>query len=117
MNMERKQQFILCDCGHPEHQFIMTYWTDDEDKELMIDIHLTKKSLLERINYALRYIFGYQSRYGAFDEIVINRETALVMTGFLLEFTENKLAWPSRTFTTGDGGSIISEQSTSTVAE
>jgi len=37
-----------------------------------IHTHLTKRPFWERVSYGLKYIFGYQCRYGAFDEFIIN---------------------------------------------
>jgi hypothetical protein len=41
-----------------------------------VHIHLTKKPFWERVKYGFKYIFGYQSRYGAFDEFIFNPEDA-----------------------------------------
>jgi hypothetical protein len=35
-------------------------------------IHLNKRPFWERVNYGLKYIFGRQCRYGAFDEFIFN---------------------------------------------
>jgi hypothetical protein len=32
--------------------------------------------MMRRLKYAFRYIFGYQSRFGAFDEIILNPDDA-----------------------------------------
>jgi hypothetical protein len=37
-----------------------------------IHTHLNKRPFWQRVRYGLRYIFGYQSKYGAFDEFIIN---------------------------------------------
>ena len=68
------QEIFICDCHSPEHQFIIRKFNDEE--EAYLTIHLNKKSLLKRIKYAFKYIFGYQSRYGAFDEIILNPDDA-----------------------------------------
>lgn len=57
---------------------MVVYYDRDEDSEgrsypmCYIHVHLNKKPLLERIKYAIQYIFGRQSRFGAFDEFIIN---------------------------------------------
>ena len=68
------QEIFICDCHSSEHQFIIRKFDDEE--EVYLTIHLNKKPLLKRIKYAFKYIFGYQSRYGAFDEIILNPEDA-----------------------------------------
>jgi hypothetical protein len=37
-----------------------------------IHTHLVKRPFWKRVKYGLKYIFGYQSRYGAFDEFIVN---------------------------------------------
>lgn len=68
------QEIFICDCGSSEHQFIIRKFENEE--EAYLTIHLNKKPLLKRIKYAFKYIFGYQSRYGAFDEIILNPDDA-----------------------------------------
>jgi hypothetical protein len=41
-----------------------------------INTHLTKRPFWQRVAYGLRYIFGRQCRYGAFDEFIINSDDA-----------------------------------------
>jgi len=37
-------------------------------------IHLNKKSFWERLKYGVKYILGYKSQYGAFDEFIFNSD-------------------------------------------
>jgi hypothetical protein len=39
-------------------------------------IHLTKRPFWERVKYGIKYIFGYKSNYGAFDEFIFNPKDA-----------------------------------------
>jgi hypothetical protein len=41
-----------------------------------IHTHLVKKSFWSRLKYGLKYIFGYKSRYGAWDEFILNPNDA-----------------------------------------
>lgn len=68
-------ELFLCECNSPEHQFIVSYWDEDEG-EVYIAIHLNKKPFWKRLKYAIKYIFGYQCKYGAFDEIILNLDDA-----------------------------------------
>jgi hypothetical protein len=70
--MEPVQEILLCECGSSEHQVIIRYFEDDIDPMVYVDIHLVKRSFWARVKYALKYIFGYKSRYGAWDEIILN---------------------------------------------
>jgi len=66
-----KTNILVCDCNSAEHQLLVRYFEDDTDGEVYVETHLTKKPLLERLIYGIKYIFGYQSRFGAFDEVVL----------------------------------------------
>jgi hypothetical protein len=37
---------------------------------------LVKKSFWSRLKYGLKYIFGYKSQYGAWDEFILNPNDA-----------------------------------------
>lgn len=74
----KKTDIILCGCYSPEHQIIVHY-DDDEDCEsgfvepiCYLHIHLNKLPFWGRVKYAVKYILGRQSNYGAFDEFIIN---------------------------------------------
>lgn len=67
----KRPMVILCSCGLAEHQIIFV----DEDADLdcfYLTFHLTPLPLLRRIVYAVSYVFGHRSKYGAFDEMVID---------------------------------------------
>lgn len=67
------EELILCNCGDPEHQVIVT---SDEGYAFM-EIHLVHyESFWTRLRYALKYILGYKCKYGAFDEIILRKEDA-----------------------------------------
>lgn len=67
------REVFFCDCGHVEHMLIVDhhYWSA-EDLEFYLQPHLSKQSLRKRIAYAWRYLTGQQSRYGAFDSILLD---------------------------------------------
>jgi hypothetical protein len=70
----------------------MQYWTDDDLPEAMIYIwyHLSPEhNLLRRWWNAVRYLFGYRSRYGDFGEVCLDLDEARVMWDFLTGFVEN----------------------------
>lgn len=68
--MENKTSLVLCDCGSAEHQLIIHH--DLEDKLVFVHFHLNKRPFWRRVILGIKYIFGYRSRYGHFDEIVLN---------------------------------------------
>jgi len=67
--MEVKEKLFICECSSPEHQIIIRYF--NEEPEVYVDIHLVNRSFWGRVKYALKYIFGYKSKYGAWDEIIL----------------------------------------------
>ena len=79
--MEKEIELLICECDSTEHQIILLY-DEDEDKDGNIiptcyaHIHLAKISFWRRIIYAVKYLFGYQSRYGAFEEFIFNPKDA-----------------------------------------
>lgn len=57
-------EHFRCLCGSPDHQFDLSW---DED-EAWISIHLSPvDSVFDRLVRAVRYVFGYRSRYGDWD--------------------------------------------------
>jgi hypothetical protein len=43
-------------------------------------------SFWRRVKYALKYILGYKSRYGAFEEFLITKEDALELSKVFKEY-------------------------------
>lgn len=79
-------KIMICECHSLEHQ--MQFWHDEEDDCLYAEIHLiTHRGFFRRLWYAIKYIFGYKSRFGAWDEFIFgdnNRQD-------LLNFLTNKV--------------------------
>lgn len=78
--MEKDKDLLLCQCYSTEHQIIIFY-DEDENNEgkypvCYINIHLNKTSFWRRLLYGIKYIFGYRSKYGAFEEFIINPKDA-----------------------------------------
>ena len=72
--MER--ELFICSCENTEHQIVFSWFEDDDVENVYATIHLRKKSLWTRLKYGIKYIFGYQCRYGAFDEFIFNPSDA-----------------------------------------
>ena len=70
---QTKKDLFVCSCHNTEHQMVVIY--DEDEIEgvkypmLYIHTHLVKRPFWQRVGYGLKYIFGHQSRYGAFDEM------------------------------------------------
>lgn len=52
----------------------MHFWYDDEFQQVYTEVHLVNYGFFARVKYALKYIFGYKSRFGAFDEFIFKPE-------------------------------------------
>ena len=72
--MER--EYFICSCENTEHQIVFSWFEDDDVANVYATIHLRKKSFWERLKYGIKYIFGYQSKYGAFDEFIFSPSDA-----------------------------------------
>jgi hypothetical protein len=88
--MEYNKLHLDCDCETLEHSLRFSYDTDFDC--VIVDTHLIKKPVLTRIIYAIKYVFGYTSMYGAFEETLLSHESVSELQSFLSKFqkeTEN----------------------------
>ena len=85
--MKDTVKIIFCDCNDPEHMIILEKMSDEP--LIAVTYHLIKRSLWKRIVLAIKHICGFQSRYGAFGELLINSKEAYdlinYLGGFLLD--------------------------------
>lgn len=85
-----EQQFIVCNCGHIEHLIVLTFDpTESESKyqEMYLEVFLNPhRNFFVRIWYAIKYIFGYRSKYGHFDEVVLGKNQVSKLMDFLTKF-------------------------------
>lgn len=64
---------FVCSCHDVNHQFIISYdKLDNDEVELVLSVHLSKLPFFTRLIYGIKYIFGFQSRFGAFNEIILD---------------------------------------------
>ena len=83
-----RELYVKCDCHSPEHMFILSYYADDDDWDTLdFAIHLNSwKNIIRRIWTAIKYIFGYKSRYGEWDNVCINPAEAKRIAEFCLSY-------------------------------
>ena len=67
-----KTDLLICQCSSVEHQVVVT--TFDNESEVYLSVHLTKHSFWKRVREGIKYIFGYQCTYGAFEEVILDSE-------------------------------------------
>jgi hypothetical protein len=74
--MKEGNELLICECHSTDHQIVFLYSSDNIDgveyPMCYAHVHLAKKPFFDRLKYGIRYIFGYQCRYGAFDEFIFN---------------------------------------------
>lgn len=71
--MNKEELFVICSCGDMDHMFVLTCYPEDEPPELVLSIHLNPhRPWYRRIWRAITYIFGVRSKYGDFDEVLID---------------------------------------------
>jgi hypothetical protein len=73
-----ENHFFVCACWSDEHILRFTY--DPEDNHLWAGIFLRPQRWFVRLWVALKYVFGYQCKYGAFDSFIFDSKDAGRMT-------------------------------------
>lgn len=71
--MSKHEDLIICECHSTDHQIIFLY--DDEWDRIFMHIHISpNRGFWKRLWFGLKYAFGYRSKFGEFDEIVLKPE-------------------------------------------
>ena len=87
---KEKQELFICACHKVEHQMIMRWWEDDDNEKLVYsEIHLNKLPFFERLIHGIKYIFGYTSAVGDFEEFIFKEEDAYRLQK-MVTFLKNK---------------------------
>lgn len=76
-----KREIFICECGDIEHQY--SFWYDEEDNELWFEPHLVIHPWYRRIWIGIKYIFGYKTKYGSWDSIILNNDDLPRLKEFL----------------------------------
>ena len=90
-----------CDCHDFEHSLRFAYVPnphEDSPPELYVEVHLCSPGFWRRLWKGIRYIFGYKSRYGHFDEVGINRESVDQLRGWLDDYIIAYENWQDKRF-------------------
>ena len=67
--------FFECICAHDEHTIRFTL--DKEEKEIYVSVFLgNHRNFFQRLWLAIKYTFGYKSRYGYFGNWTMNQDDA-----------------------------------------
>jgi len=90
---------FFCHCGHNEHQMILSHYCEPdysfESFYLSVCLY-DNMSFFRRLVYAVKYVFGYRSKYGAFAEIVLSpREAKKLSDSIVLNLKNSQLDVPN----------------------
>lgn len=69
-------EYFECRCHSPEHT--LRFWFDDDEEYPCVyaSVFLGSVPWPRRVWLGIRYIFGYNCRYGHFDEFLLRAEDA-----------------------------------------
>lgn len=68
-------ELFICQCYNTEHQLIFSYIPEYDSVYMSIYL-IPEHRWWKRVWTAIKYIFGYRSRYGYFDEFIFNNSDA-----------------------------------------
>ena len=85
----REEECFICDCHSDEHQLVFRY--DDAENEIYTSVYLNQyRNIFERILTAVKYVFGYKSKYGDWDCFILKESEADRLTNYLSIFKKKK---------------------------
>lgn len=81
-----KTYYFECDCSSQEHTLGVAF--DVKEKEVMIFTQLARnKGFLKRLILGIKYIFGHQSKYGQWEETLIQEDKFLELYNIMTRFS------------------------------
>lgn len=81
-----KNFYIECGCRHVDHMIRIVADKKDEYNPLYVEFRLNHvKPWYCRIWLAIKYIFGYQSSFGSYDCILLERKEAKKLVAIIKE--------------------------------
>lgn len=81
-----KPIMFRCSCQTHDHHFLLS--PDHEERIVYLSSHLSPKPLLHRIGLAIKYIFGFRSRFGDYSEVILEEEQWKELRDSLSKFEE-----------------------------
>lgn len=64
--------YLECDCSSAEHIVRLTLDDDEVAPCIYVEIQLSTDTVLKRLWRAVRYVLGYQCKYGHWDEVALS---------------------------------------------
>ena len=69
-----KRQYVECSCSSNEHTLRFDIDSDPELPAIYVSTFLAHHDFFGRIWNSIKYIFGYNCKYGHFEEVVLDVE-------------------------------------------
>jgi len=86
----KNSEHFECRCGSPEHLLTFRLWEDKYGMDLYAYVLLNPEPFYKRIWLGIKYIFGYTSRYGHFDEFILDPTDRDRLIDLLNKYKENQ---------------------------
>lgn len=67
-----KTRYFECECDSSEHVVRMGF--NDDEKECYLEVQLFGPSFFKRLWGAIKYVFGYECKYGHWDCTILGKE-------------------------------------------
>ncbi len=81
-----KTYYFQCACSSQDHTVGITF--DIEEKEMSFEVQLHQwKPFYKRLWSAVKYLFGYECKYGHWDTSVMNEEKFLELYNLMTRFS------------------------------
>ncbi len=75
-----RHDYFECICDSDEHLLRFTYFVDEwnniKEEDVFLSVHLSSCGFWWRLKNAIRYVFGYDCRYGHFESTTFRRSDA-----------------------------------------
>ena len=94
-NKPKKSLCVSCECSSTEHKVHFEYeppsYTQKDFGEIFVHVYLNPtNSFFKRLVVATKYLFGYQCKYGAWDESVIRKQAPEIVALFQEMIKDNQ---------------------------
>ncbi len=85
-----REIFLACECSDISHILRFSFFANEEDAyNQLIYIHVLLhpgNGFIKRLQLAFKYIFGYQSKYGHFNEVLLGKPQIEELKTFVFDW-------------------------------
>jgi hypothetical protein len=85
-------EFYVCDCNSLQHTLVISYDNQNDGAEVpsaYINVRLYQsRNFFKRLKLAAKYVFGFKSEFGDFDEFILKHEDIERMINSLVSYKE-----------------------------